>query len=212
MMESDVPQNFEKLNLIGTGSFGSVFLVKCIKTDALYAMKVVPKQYSQHFNSKINTEYDIMTHISHPYVLKMYFHLQDEKFIYMFTDYCPCGDFYNYLRGQKQNCITEPRAIYYTCCIITALEYLHSNNIVHRDLKPENILLKSNDEHIILTDFDLSFQDKSVPPRPKIFQKPYSHEVGSVIEPNCIMYDKVGTAEYLAPEIVKNKPYTCVVD
>ena len=40
--------------------------------------------------------------------------------------------------------------------VLAALQYLHLHGVVYRDLKPENILMHGSG-HIMLTDFDLSF-------------------------------------------------------
>jgi hypothetical protein len=43
--------------------------------------------------------------------------------------------------------------------------------------------------------------------------KPYSHQGGVVSEPDFqVPAGIVGTAEYIAPEIIEGKPYTCLVD
>ena len=68
---------------------------------------------------------------------------------------------------------------------------MHEEGIVYRDLKPENILIDS-EGHVKLTDFGLSKEglDES------------DGRTGSF----------VGTTEYLAPEIIKDKTYTYSVD
>lgn len=53
---------------------------------------------------------------------------------------------------------------FYSAEILCGLEYLHSLQIVHMDIKPENILFM-NSGHIMITDFDHSFDLSSGPRR-----------------------------------------------
>lgn len=86
---------------------------------------------------------------------------------------------------------SEERARFYAAELILALDYLHTHGIIYRDLKPENILIDS-DGHVKLTDFGLS--------------KDGLDETDGMTE------SFVGTTEYLAPEIIKDKKYTYSVD
>lgn len=92
---------------------------------------------------------------------------------------------------QKTN-YTEKEARDLIKVCLETLAYLAENGVVHRDIKPENILLFSNN-----TDTDIKFADFG-------FAKFVSdlHED----EPIC------GTPGYVAPEILKSKPYGCEVD
>jgi len=77
--------------------------------------------------------------------------------------------------------------------ILMALNYMHSRNIVHRDVKLENVLMQTknkDDLAIKLTDFGFA----------KIFYK----ERG--------LTDILGSPLYMAPEILRKKPYGTAVD
>ena len=67
---------------------------------------------------------------------------------------------------------------------------MHNENIVHRDLKPENILLTKTHHNAKVTDFGLSNH----------FQKGKSLSLA------------IGTALYMAPEIVKEEKYDEKID
>ncbi len=62
--------------------------------------------------------------------------------------------------------------------------------MLHRDLKPENVLLGS-DGHLCLTDFGLSKES---------------------VQDNELVHTFVGTTEYLAPEILRQRGYSKAVD
>ena len=74
--------------------------------------------------------------------------------------------------------------------LLDVLHHIHGKRIAHRDLKPENLLLKSahNDHDVKLADFGFATEAK----------KP--------------MRELCGTPAYVAPEIIKEKPYGLEVD
>ena len=41
----------------------------------------------------------------------------------------------------KQRKFNEETTKFFVGCIITGLEFLHTNGIIHRDIKPENLVL-----------------------------------------------------------------------
>jgi calcium/calmodulin-dependent protein kinase I len=75
--------------------------------------------------------------------------------------------------------------------ILKALEHMHAQKIWHRDIKPDNILIMSADAtDVLLTDFGLA-----------------------LCAPFGVCSDNwPGTKEYMAPEMLKNEPYTSAVD
>ncbi|XP_053989693.1 eIF-2-alpha kinase GCN2-like [Hylaeus volcanicus] len=98
--------------------------------------------------------------------------------------------------------------------IVEGLAHIHRRGIIHRDLKPVNIFLDSND-HVKIGDFGLARNILSsfVPTmatdkEPQVSKKGISfstEDIGSLTE-------QVGTALYVAPELMTKAPYDQKVD
>jgi calcium/calmodulin-dependent protein kinase I len=108
--------------------------------------------------------------------------------IYMVLEYVGGGELFDRIidRGNY----SEKDAAFAVRQIIEAVAYLHSKGIAHRDLKPENLLCTGpNNEIIKVADFGLS--------------KEFATES---------LETMVGTPDYVAPEVLRNKGYTNAVD
>jgi serine/threonine protein kinase len=152
------PADFTAHQLLGTGSFGEVYLVEENSTKQLYAMKVLSKDkiHSQNLLKYAFAERAIMvkmTKVSHPYIVKIKYAFQTDESLFMVTQFCSGGDLSQYL--ELEGAFSESKARGYIAEVICALECLHSHNIIFRDLKPDNIVLDSQG-HALLTDFGLS--------------------------------------------------------
>lgn len=187
------PSQFELLKVLGQGSFGKVFLVRKIKgrdKGRLYAMKVL-KKATLKVRDRIRTkmERNILSQISHPFIVKLHYAFQTEGKLYLILDFLRGGDLFS--RLSKEVIFTEDDVKFYLAELILALEHLHSLGIIYRDLKPENILLDSHG-HVTLTDFGLSKEslDNNVQ----------------------ITYSFCGTVEYMAPEVVNRRGHSVGAD
>lgn len=188
------PNDFEKLRLIGKGTFGTVYQVRKKDTKRVYAMKVLSKKIIVQKKEVAHTigERDILVRTSGggkcPFLLGLKFAFQTATDLYLVTDYMSGGELFWHL--QREGRFAEARAKFYIAELIVALKHLHDNDIVYRDLKPENILLDASG-HIALCDFGLS--------------KANLH--------NGTTNTFCGTTEYLAPEVLlDDKGYTKMVD
>ena len=194
--EPQVPimfKDFEIGRLIGKGADGYVYKVKY--NDKTYAMKIT-KNLVMH-------EINILLNINHVYICKLYYHFKCENRLYCILEYYQC-DFFTFLEEQPSGCFTEDHTIYYSSCLLLALEYLHTNGIVHRDIKFENILVSKTGQ-IALADFDRSIYNKQA-------VCCILYRGNSLFVPDFKMTGKFGTPEYMAPEMVCSKTYTYMVD
>jgi protein-serine/threonine kinase len=192
--ESVSPDDFVAHQLLGTGSFGEVFLVEEIKTKELYAMKILSKQKirEQNLLKYAFAEKNIMaelTYLNQPYVVKVKYAFQTEESLFMIMQFCSGGDLSQYL--ELEGCFPELKARGYISEIICAIEALHARNIIFRDLKPDNIVLDSHG-HALLTDFGLSRQNVR----------------GDIKGADSFC----GSYAYLAPEMVKKSGHGKAVD
>ena len=117
-------------------------------------------------------------------------------------EFCQGGDFMNLLI--KKDILTEEEARFYTAELILAVESIHKLDCIHRDIKPDNILIDKNG-HIKLSDFGLAkISEKLVQPQNfKNNKNRPTHQKN---------YSCVGTAYYVAPEVLKKTGYSEDID
>jgi len=178
---------------IGEGGFAKVMKVRHTKSKHIYACKVLEKRQLVEDKQVVNifTERGILIRLRHPFVVSMQFAFQTKDNLFFVMDYCSGGDFFHYL--QKNRKFSESATRFYAAEICLSLEALHNQDIIHRDLKPENILL-TKDGHLKLTDFGLS--------------KWGGNRRKEILRAQTFL----GSAPYLAPEILENQTYTKAVD
>eukprot|EP00210_Caulerpa_lentillifera_P002311 g2218.t1 len=145
-------------SILGEGSFSCVCSATSKITQQKVALKRIPDVLSSTENAKrVLRELCILRRLSHPYIisLKHAFVLPSDTGVwklrngelvpcsidlYLAMEYGAGGDLHN-LRGQ----MSEQDVKRLMWQILTAVEYLHSQNVWHRDLKSANILLNVED-------------------------------------------------------------------
>ena len=182
--------DFEKLKVLGKGSFGEVLLVKLKANNKYYAMKILFKKQvkMRHQEAHTKTERDLMVRINCPFIVNIKFAFQDTLKLYIITEFMQGGEMFFHLHKEKR--FSNEKTRFYVIEMVLAIEFLHKNKMLYRDLKPENILIDASG-HIKLTDFGLSKMVK------KTKEKAFTI---------C------GTPQYLAPEILSDDGYDKTVD
>lgn len=66
-------EDFSIISLIGTGSYGKVFLVRKIDTGKIYAMKVLTKSFVRKYKQVKHTwtERKVLEKVIHPFIVKL---------------------------------------------------------------------------------------------------------------------------------------------
>uniref|UniRef100_A0A1B6ET07 cAMP-dependent protein kinase n=1 Tax=Cuerna arida TaxID=1464854 RepID=A0A1B6ET07_9HEMI len=180
--------DFEKLKLIGSGSFGNIYLVRNNKTKKLYAMKAILKKTVMFYHQLEHTKTEklVLQSINSPFTLRLNYFFKDNSYIYFIIPFIQGGDLYTHLK--KKGKFNEIETMFYSAQIILAVEYLHYLDIVYRDLKPENILM-DHTGYLKLADFGFC----------KLLT-------------NGRTYTLCGTPEYIAPEVLLSRGYGKSVD
>ena len=145
-------EDFKIISIFGRGGFSQVKKVKyynpynIIKgnNEEFLAMKQMSKNRIIELDciEYIFQERDILLNLYNNNIINIYCTFQDKNTIYMIMDYLPGKDLKNLIKNNKNRKFKE-KIIFLAACIISGLEYIHSNDIIHRDIKPENLLFDS---------------------------------------------------------------------
>jgi calcium-dependent protein kinase len=128
---------------IGSGTYGEVLAGTHRKTGARRAVKSVDKatfaKFSQTKRDFLWRELEILKHMDHPNILRMYEAFEDDRFIYLVLEFCSGGDLLERVAAPVTR-MSESEAAMLFSQMLAAVQHLHVRNIMHRDLKPENFL------------------------------------------------------------------------
>ena len=197
-------RDYESLAIIGRGAFGEVHVCREKKTGQIVAVKKIRKDVLVIKNQVIHVRNEqlFMSKVKSPWIVELKASFQEDDYLYLIMEYLPGGDFMNLLI--KKDILTEEEARFYTAELILSIESIHKLDCIHRDIKPDNVLIDKTG-HIKLSDFGLAKVSD------KIFEK--KEEIGNY-EPNSHQknYSCVGTAYYVAPEVLNKKGYGPEID
>ena len=204
--------DYESLGIIGKGAFGEVHVCREKSTRNIYAVKKIKKKVLEEKNQIIHTRNEqlLMRKIKSPWIVELKASFQEEDYLFLIMEYLPGGDLMNYLI--KKDILSEEEARFYIAEIILAVDSIHQFDCIHRDIKPDNILI-GKDGHIKLSDFGLSKVSD------KLYDDYYynNKNIDETFNENIKTHNKknyscVGTAYYVAPEVLNKKGYNKDID
>lgn len=186
--KTEIKKRFQLIGRVGQGSMSRVWRATDNFTNNMVAVKVLDKEKTLRFESRFTgldkpPEGEIACSLDHPNCVQTLEHgmtNEDEPFLVM-----------DFVEGVGLSMLVELQdermrryRLSFMIQIGDALDYLHKQQFIHRDICPRNILV-SNENRIKLIDFGL------VVPNTPPFRRPGN---------------RTGTANYMAPELIKRQP------
>ena len=220
--------DYIKLSRLGCGSYGEVFKVKHKETNKIYAIKEINKAKLMKENKyyQVIIENLMLKECSHPNIVKYFGFYETQENFAIIQEFCPYGDLSSFINENKQN-LNLLEIQYIIGQIIICLEYLSTKHIIHRDIKPENFLLTDNFNLKLISDSFICSHQIYEEQQPVSNNTPYSsfkYKISDIFNlfsnpfsssseenTNSTKFEDikrqkfVGTAEYMAPEIINSK-------
>jgi len=185
----NVRARFELLREAISGTMSSFYMARDKNTGKIVGLKILDPQKTASLEARFQglhkpKEGEIAVSLHHPHIVKTLEHgitTEDEQYIVM-----------EFLEGPGMNSLIVGRNAELTGQRVTllrqaaeALLAVHDAGYIHRDICPRNFVLTKEGNSLKLIDFGLT-----VPATPPFMQPG----------------NRTGTANYMAPEVVRRKP------
>ncbi|XVE87432.1 hypothetical protein DITRI_Ditri18aG0116800 [Diplodiscus trichospermus] len=174
--------------LLGHGQFGYTY----VATDKASGDRVAVKKIDKNKMvlpiavEDVKREVKILEALKgHENVVQFYNAFEDDSYVYIVMELCEGGELLDRILAKKDSRYSEKDAAVVVRQMLKVAAECHLRGLVHRDMKPENFLFKSTreDSPLKATDFGLS----------------------DFIRPGKRFQDIVGSAYYVAPEVLKRR-------
>ncbi|KAH3767984.1 myosin light chain kinase [Pelomyxa schiedti] len=175
---------------LGRGASSIVYEAVNLKNKQSVAVKRIDKSLIKpEVLKKLYVEVEVMRKLRHENIVQLLDCFETPTHVDLVVELVRGGELFDKIVARGYYCEADASII--VTQILRAVNYMHQNNVCHRDLKPENLLCSEHEElYIRIADFGLS----------------------KIIDQGQKMLTVCGTPDYVAPEILRCKPYTSAVD
>ncbi|XP_043208743.1 serine/threonine-protein kinase H1-like [Amphibalanus amphitrite] len=179
--------------LVGRGTYSRVVRAESRLTRRPVAIKMIDVTAGKSSaRDTFDSELRILRKLRHPNIIQLVEVFESPEKLYLVLELATGGDLFDQI--QARGVFSERDGARVLRMVLDGVRYLHGVGVTHRDLKPDNVLYyhPGADSKVLITDFGLAAARQR--------------------DEDIYMYTPCGTPEYIAPEVVTRRPYTCSVD
>jgi len=149
-----IDTRYKVIERLGMGAWATVYKVRDLRSQGIYALKIFHKLDSKSLYSKFSAEDMFMiTQLDHPNLTKVHSFGNADEHIYYLSEYFEGETLSNF--SFTNATIEDLYEIIVQICY--GLAELHFREIVHKDLKPENIIFNAADNKLEVKILDFGF-------------------------------------------------------
>lgn len=194
-------------DVIGEGSYGSVYRCCRQEDSAVFAVKIIDlKRVAGSAGEGAMKSAEVMAlgevdalrrAAAHPHIVALEAALivDDQRQLFIVTEFLPGGDLFSHLALRTQP-LLEPEAAHIVAQVSSGLAFCHKLGIAHRDLKLENLLVERVSLRATVELWSPDWHSE------ELFDVKICDFGFARVAAGC----RVGTAIYAAPEILDGDP------
>ena len=172
-------EDYDIIRVLGKGSYATVRLATYKPKGEKVAIKTYEKA-TPHVLRNARNEIKVLKYLAHPNIVKLLDVRQENNKLHLIMEYISGSSLDSYVKTRSPDQHDSAKIFKQ---ILTTVNYMHMAGVVHRDLKLSNILIDSR-KKVMVIDFGFAV----------------------IVQENDLkLY--CGTTEFMAPEMVSQKPY-----